>query len=71
MDARELYDFLRELHNNSTACGWNWPELHKINVNIRTEWGDVQPALLVSEDLFDVDTNNILTDIIISAEKED
>lgn len=71
MDARELYDFLRELHNNSIACGWNWPELHKINVNIRTENWEPQPALEISEDLYDSETNSILTDIIISAEKED
>lgn len=66
MNARDLFEFLIELHNNSTACGWTWPELWKININIKdTNW-EYHPALRVDEDLYDSETNSILTDIVIN-----
>jgi len=66
MDARELYDYLRELHNNSTACGWNWPGLEKINVNFRRNYdSDIEEISFVTEDLYNPDDNSTLESIVL------
>lgn len=65
MTAQELYEFLTELHNRSTACGWEWTPLNKIQVNVRKRDCDIYSAKWIEEDLFDTETNSKLTDIVI------
>lgn len=64
MKASIILKFLEDLHNK-------WIDLNKINVNIKDINGDIFPAKSIEEDLYDKQTNNILTDIIIKVKLRD
>lgn len=58
MNAKQLYDFLNEISDTGI-------DLAKVTLNYRyDDDSDVEIITSVEEDLFDPETNNILTSII-------
>ncbi len=59
LTARQLLDFLLD-------CARNGADLDKVVVNYRQDFdSDVIPVMLVEEDLYDSETNNVLESIVL------
>ena len=59
LTARQLLDFLLD-------CARNGADLDKVIVNYRQDFdSDVMPVMLVEEDLYDSETNNVLESIVL------
>jgi hypothetical protein len=59
LTARQLLDFLLD-------CARNGADLDKVVVNYRQDFdSDVMPVMLVEEDLYDSETNNVLESIVL------
>jgi hypothetical protein len=59
LTARQLLDFLLD-------CARNGADLDKVIVNYRQDFdSDVMPVVLVEEDLYDRETNNVLESIVL------
>ena len=59
LTARQLLDFLLD-------CARNGADLDKVAVNYRQDFdSDVMPVVLVEEDLYDRETNNVLESIVL------
>jgi len=59
LTARQLLDFLLD-------CARNGADLDKVVVNYRHDFdSDVMPVMLVEEDLYDSETNNVLESIVL------
>lgn len=65
MNAKQLYDFLNEISDTGI-------DLAKVTLNYRyDDDSDVEIITSVEEDLFDPETNNILTSIIFKTISHD
>ncbi len=59
LTARQLLDFLLD-------CARNGADLDKVVVNYRQDFdSDVMPVVVVEEDLYDSETNNVLESIVL------
>lgn len=64
MNAKQLLDFLLELEQSA--------DLSKVEVNFRENYdADVYKVNYFEEDLFDEQTNNLLTSIVLMADNSD
>ena len=65
MNAQELLEFLRELEQDGV-------DLSQVSVNYRhDDDSDVEVVRFVGEDLFDEETNSVLTSIVLQCKQSD